>query len=83
MFCFQIAFQLLNPFPMQKIRTKRAHHLDIVKVSWQITAVSTFYLRRRIASLATFNSKCSESDRNCSDKDTAEDFQRPPGTILR
>lgn len=30
----QIAFQLLNPFPMQKIRTKRAYHSDIVKVSW-------------------------------------------------
>ncbi|XP_020623256.1 TBC1 domain family member 2B-like [Orbicella faveolata] len=27
----QIAFQLLNPFPMQKIRTKRAYHMDIVK----------------------------------------------------
>ncbi|XP_078382204.1 TBC1 domain family member 2B-like [Oculina patagonica] len=27
----QIAFQFLNPFPMQKIRTKRAYHLDIVK----------------------------------------------------
>lgn len=32
--CIQIAFQLLNPFPMQKIRTKRAYHMDIVKVSW-------------------------------------------------
>jgi len=27
----QIAFQLLNPFPMQKIRTKRTYHMDIVK----------------------------------------------------
>ena len=34
MFYIQIAFQLLNPFPMQKIRTKRAYHSDIVKVSW-------------------------------------------------
>jgi len=32
--CIQIAFQLLNPFPMQKIRTKRTYHMDIVKVSW-------------------------------------------------
>nr|XP_058953743.1 TBC1 domain family member 2B-like [Pocillopora verrucosa] len=27
----QIAFQFLNPFPMQKIRTKRAYHLEVVK----------------------------------------------------
>ncbi|CAH3154885.1 unnamed protein product [Porites evermanni] len=27
----QIAFQLLNPFPMKMIRTKRAYHLEVVK----------------------------------------------------
>ena len=32
LFFFQIAFQFLNPFPMQKIRTKRAYHLEVVKV---------------------------------------------------
>lgn len=61
--CIQIAFQLLNPFPMQKIRTKRAYHLDIVKVRRWIMVV---YLGRCVASLAIFNSECSESDRKCS-----------------
>ncbi|KAM7425929.1 TBC1 domain member 2A, partial [Porites harrisoni] len=27
----QIAFQVLNPFPMKMIRTKRAYHLEVVK----------------------------------------------------
>lgn len=27
----QFAFQFLNPFPMQKIKTKRAYHLEVVK----------------------------------------------------